>query len=127
MEHEIKAGLKGEADTQVDNTNMATAYGVEGVEVFATPALVALVEQAAHNAVKDFLPSGYTTVGAEIKLKHLTPTPPGMQVQAEATVVQVEGRKLIFSIKAQDEKEQTAVGQHRRFIVNLEKFIGKQK
>lgn len=118
----LKVGMCGEARTTVREADTAAAYGVGGINVYATPALVGLVESAALNAVKDHLVEGWSTVGMEVRLKHLAPTPVGMEVVARAVLQEIDGRRLVYSFEAYDEKEQIAVGLHQRYIVNMEKF-----
>lgn len=125
--HKVKVGLQGEARTVVSEENTADAYGAEGIDVYATPALVGLVEAAAMDAVKGCLEKGWTTVGMEIRLKHLAPTPKGMEVVARATLEAIDGRRLVFSVEAFDEKEQIACGQHHRYIVDRGKFLTQAK
>jgi fluoroacetyl-CoA thioesterase len=118
----LKVGLRGEAKVKVTADNVAPAFGSGEVDVFATPALVALVEAAAQDAIKGCLPPGWTTVGMEIKLKHFAPSPPGMEVVGKAVLEDIVGRRLVFSVRAYDESEQVSSGQHHRFIVNMVKF-----
>ncbi|MFY9371713.1 MAG: thioesterase family protein [bacterium] len=119
---DLKVGMAGEVRTRVREEDTAAAYGAEGIHVYATPALVGLVEAAAQEAVKGHLAEGWGTVGMEIKLKHLAPTPVGMEVVARAVLQEIDGRRLVYSFEAFDEKEQIAVGIHQRYIVNMEKF-----
>ncbi len=121
----IKPGLKGEATMVVEVGNTAIEVGSGSVPVFATPMLVAIMENAAINALKGNLEEGSTTVGVEINLKHLAATPIGMMIMAEAELVEVEGRQLTFRLKAFDDVEKVGEGTHRRFILDQEKFIKK--
>lgn len=93
--------------------------------VLATPSLVALMENAALNAVASHLPEGCTTVGGYIQTSHIKPTGSGHIVQATATLTSVEGRKLTFDIAAHDEEGLVGEGKHIRFIVDREKFLKK--
>lgn len=121
----IKSGLKGEATMVVAVGNTAIEVGSGSVPVFATPMLVAIMENAAINALKGNLEEGSTTVGVEISLKHLAATPIGMTVRAEAELTEVEGRQLTFRLEAFDDVEKVGEGTHRRFILDQEKFIKK--
>ncbi|MCR4419161.1 MAG: thioesterase family protein [Clostridia bacterium] len=121
----LAAGLRGEATENVTPENTAVAYGSGGVEVYATPAVVALVERAAVTAVEPHLEADKTTVGTRIDVRHLAATPVGFQVRAMAELVQVEGRHLVFHVEVYDEVEKVAEGTHERFLVDREKFLRK--
>lgn len=118
-------GYMGHAATVVATDNTAVAMGSGSLPSLATPALVALAEQAATQAVQNALPLGMTTVGTEIHLKHLTASPVGHNVQAEAVVTAVSGRKIQYRIQAFDEREKIAEGTHERFIVEAERFMNR--
>ncbi|MBU6430034.1 MAG: thioesterase family protein [Cyanobacteria bacterium REEB65] len=115
----------GHASTVVSSENIAVTMGSGTLSSLATPAVVALAEQAAMQAVQGALPLGMTTIGTEIHLKHLAATPPGHNIQAEAVVTRVSGRRLQFSIKAFDEREKIAEGTHERFIIEAERFMNR--
>jgi len=121
----IAAGLLAEVETSVAEADTATHYGSGLVAVYATPALVALMENAAVRALEGQLPAGQTTVGGRIDVHHLAATPVGMRVRARAELVTVEGRKLTFRIEAWDEVEAIGEATHERFIVDKEKFIAR--
>lgn len=125
MDNMLKEGLKYTSTVLVSEENCASAVGSGGLMVFATPSMVALMENAAMNAVASFLPSGSTTVGAEINTTHIKPSAVGTEVKATATLVAVEGRKLIFDVEAADEKGTIGKGSHVRFIVDVERFMAK--
>jgi len=126
-EQKIEVGLKGTAAWIVDEKQLASAVGSGSVEVFSTPFLVALCEAAAVNALKNSLKSEETSVGTNVNVSHLAATPVGVKVSAEATVTAVEGRKVKFSVVANDAKEKIGEGTHERFILNKEKFVSKAK
>ena len=111
--------------TKVTSANTAIALGSGDMEVFATPALVALMENAAMNAVKDQLPEGSTTVGAFIETTHVKPSPLGEEVSATAVLEKEEGRKLTFRITASDIKGTVGEATHIRYIVDRERFMSK--
>lgn len=121
----VQAGLKGTSETVVTVQNTAKSVGSGSLEVFATPMMVALMENAAINALD--LPEDQTSVGTYLDVSHLAATPVGMKVRAEAEVVEVDGRKLIYKLEAYDEKEKIGEGRHERFLVNNEKFMAKAK
>lgn len=111
--------------TKVTSANTAIALGSGDMEVFATPALVALMENAAMNATKDQLPEGSTTVGAFIETTHVKPSPLGEEVSATAVLEKEEGRKLTFRITASDTKGTVGEATHIRYIVDRERFMSK--
>ena len=115
------------ADLTVSEKDTALAMGSGGLEVFATPAMVALMENAAMMAVADCLPEGSTTVGIEISTSHLKASAVGAVVVAEATLEEVDGRRLLFSLKAWDDAGVIGEGKHTRFIVDRERFLSKLK
>lgn len=123
MDHLV--GVSGHAATVVDSENTAVTVGSGALPVYATPSMAALVEQAAVNAVTPFMPLGKTTVGMSIQLKHLAASPIGHNVQAEAIVVSVEGRRIEFKIQVFDEREKIGEGTHERFVVDAESFMQK--
>ncbi len=118
-------GYIGYAATIVSSENTSVAMSSGTLPALATPALVALAEHAAMNAVEAALPLGMTTVGTEVHLKHLTATPVGHNIQAKAVVSAISGRKLQFHIQAFDEREKIAEGTHERFIVEAERFMNR--
>lgn len=119
---ELTIGLIGETTEPVTAENTASRWGSGMVAGFSTPAMVALMENAAFNATKDILPEGQTTVGVEVNIKHLAATPVGMNVRARAELIGVEGRKLTFNVEAWDDVEKVGEGTHVRFIVDVVRF-----
>ena len=120
-----KIGMTFTSATVVGLSNCAATMGSGDLEVFATPAMVALMENAAMNAVAQALPQGATTVGAEMNTTHIKPSPIGARVQATATLAAVEGRKLTFAVEAADEGGIIGKGTHVRFVVDRERFMAK--
>lgn len=125
MLQELKPGLTGSAETVVRETNTALAMGSGSLHVFATPCMVALMEQAACNAVDPCFNDSESSVGTLVNITHDAATAPGKKVTATATLVEVEGRKLVFEVTAADEDKQIGKGRHERFIINKEKFMSK--
>jgi fluoroacetyl-CoA thioesterase len=123
----LQTGLKGEASVVVEYANTAAAVGAGGVEVFATPMMIALIENAAWRAVASELEAGQVTVGTQVHVSHLAATPIGQMVRAVAELIAIDGRKLVFKVEAYDEKQKIGEGQHERFIVHLERFLQRLK
>ena len=121
----MEKGLKYTSKTVVDDTNVAVAVGSGDLMVFATPAMIALMENAAANAVAGALPEGSTTVGTVISVAHARATGVGEEVTATAVLEEVDGRKLIFHVSASDAKGIIGEGVHERFIVDAAKFMSK--
>ncbi len=116
-------GLTGEMTTTVVHENTAAAVGAGGVEVFGTPMMIALMENAAWRAVADHLEEGQVTVGTHVDVRHLGATPLGQQVRATAELIEIDGRRLLFNVEAFDEQKKIGEGQHERTIVHLERFL----
>ena len=121
----LEIGMTFTSETVVALYNCAATMGSGDLEVFATPAMVALMENAAMNAVAPALPQGATTVGAEMNTTHIKPSAIGARVRATATLTAVEGRKLTFDVEACDEVGAIGQGTHVRFVVDKERFMAK--
>lgn len=121
----IKAGLKYAVTEMVTEQNTAEAMGSGSLPVYATPAMTCLMEKAAAEALEPLLPDGWTSVGIALNVAHKAPTPRGLSVRAEAEVTAVEGRKIIFAVRAFDEREEIGSGVHERFAVLRDKFTDK--
>lgn len=121
----LEAGLKYTSKVVVEKGNCASAVGSGGLDVFATPSMVALMENAAMNAVAPYLPGGSTTVGSEINVAHNKPSRLGAVITATAELLQVEGRKLSFKVVAEDGAGVIGEGTHVRFIVDETRFMAK--
>jgi predicted thioesterase len=121
-EFNLNIPTSGEARTLVSDDNTAVKFGSGSVDVFGTPAMITLMEEAAINAVDSRLPAGYATVGIHLDVKHIAATPVGMNVTARAEVTDIDGRKLTFRVEAFDESEKIGEGTHQRFIIELDRF-----
>lgn len=121
----MEKGLTYTSKVKVTSANTAVALGSGDLEVFATPALVALMENAAMKAVQAELPEGSTTVGAFIETTHVKPSAVGEEVSATAVLETVEGRKLSFHITATDTKGTVGEATHIRYVVDRERFMSK--
>ncbi|MBR6672819.1 MAG: thioesterase family protein [Alistipes sp.] len=123
----IEVGLKYESQTVVSTTNTANTLGSGDMEVFATPAMIALMENAAMMAVAPHLDEGASTVGIEMATSHIKASPIGATITASAELISAEGRKLSFKVKAWDEQGVIGEGNHTRFVVDRERFLSKVK
>jgi len=123
----LKPGLSAKVEIIVSETNTAAHLGSGSRAVYATPALVALMENAAVRALEGHLPDGQTTVGGQIDVRHLAATPVGMKVHARAELLEESGRKLTFKVQAWDEEELIGEAKHIRYIVDEDKFMRKVK
>ena len=122
---EITVGMKGEVSTLVEREDTAKEVGSGDLLVYATPCMVALMEGAACEAIADALPETQTTVGTALNIEHLSATPVGLEVRAEAEVTAVEGKVITFCVTAFDEAGEIGKGTHKRVIVNSQKFLDK--
>ena len=123
----LEKGLSARSAATVVPGNTAAAMGSGDLAVFATPAMVALMENAAMTAVAGELPEGATTVGSEMNVTHIKPSGLGAEITATAVLAEVEGRKLTFNVGARDAEGLIGEGIHVRYIVDREKFMAKVK
>jgi len=107
----------------VTEDTLASRVGSGEVPVFSTPNLVLLMEEAAVDAVRSYLEEGETTVGSLVNIRHVAPTPSGLQVTATAVLTQVDGRRLVFRVEANDAVEKVGEGIHERYVAGRERFI----
>jgi len=119
----LNVGLTGQAVTTVTEDNTAVKFGSGSVKVFATPAMIGLMEAAAINAVDKLLPEGLATVGTYLDVKHISATPLNMIVMAKAELIEMDGKKLKFKVEAFDELEKIGEGIHLRYIIKLNDFL----
>jgi len=119
----IPVGLIGGVEMTVTEDDTAERWGSGLVPVLGTPTLVAILENAAVKALNGHLPPGQTSVGGRMDIRHLAPTPVGMDIRARAELVEVRDRRLVFRVEAWDEAEKIGEGTHERFAVDEERFI----
>lgn len=123
----IETGIKGHKEQIVTPEMSAARVGSGLVDVFATPMLVALVEQTCHESVLPHLGEGQGTVGTLVNVSHTSATPIGKRVWCDSELVEVDRRRLVFSVKAYDEAGLIGEGTHERFIIDSAKFMEKLK
>lgn len=127
MEPVLAPGIEGKKEIVVTAGLLATAFGSGTVEVFATPAMIALMEQTAMESVAAYLPEGSVTVGTEVSVKHFKATLPGKTVTCNSRVVQTQGKKIVFEVEAADKNGLIGKGIHTRYIVDKQSFIDSLK
>jgi fluoroacetyl-CoA thioesterase len=122
----IPLGARGAFALTVTSAHLANRFKDAILpEVFATPMMVLALENAALNAIRDFLDIGESAVGTAINIRHLAPTPVGHRVTAEAEVTSIDGRRIVFKVRASDEHEEIGSGTHERIVVDRARFDAK--
>lgn len=122
----LEIGIKHEFSQLVDETNTASAFRSGLLDVFATPAMIALMEYTSYKSVEPYLGEGQGTVGTLVDVKHLAATPIGLQVTCKSELVEVDRRRLRFRVECIDETGETiGEGFHERFIIDSDKFMEK--
>ena len=125
MEYDMLKGLRHSVTLVVEHKDTAAVYGSGALEVFATPAMIALMEKTCLESVADKIGEGNTTVGIAVNIKHLKASPVGSTIRCEAEIVDVDRRRLVFSVKCYEDKTMVGEGIHERFVVDSEKFMSK--
>ncbi len=116
----IPVGAKGTYTLRVTPAHLANQFKDATLpHVFATPMMITAMENAALNAVRDYLDPGESAVGTAVNVRHLAATPVGHQITAQAEVTKVDGRRVEFNVSARDEVEQIGAGTHERVVVDL--------
>jgi predicted thioesterase len=118
----LTPGLRGTARLKVGPEHTAPSIGSGKVPVLATPVMINLIEAAALAAVEHLFPAGHQSLGIHLDIRHFAATPVGMQVDASAELIAVDGRTLAFRVEARDEKEAIGSGTHQRVVVNVARF-----
>ncbi len=121
----LTAGIKGEKSVLVTTENIAKTMGSGTLDVFATPAMIALIENTAYTSIADALEEGWGSVGTSLHVQHLAATPLGMTVTAKTELIEVDRRRLVFSAEVYDEAGLVGKGTHERFLGENEKFQAK--
>lgn len=121
----LTVGISNEIYREVTQENTAAALGSGMLEVFATPAMVAMMEETCMKSVQAELDEGCGTVGTSLTVHHVSATPVGMKIHCVSKLVEIDGRRLVFDVQAFDESGLIGQGMHERFIIENEKFLGK--
>lgn len=127
MDFNLKEGISLIVEKTVSEKDTAIEHGSGDLPVFATPAMIALMENAARSCVGPYLTSEFTTVGIDMSVKHIKATPLNMKVKSEAVLEKIDGKKLFFKVNAWDELGKIGEGTHVRYIVNSKDFMEKIK
>lgn len=123
----MEVGLKNKQQITVTKKDTAIEYGSGSLEVYATPAMAALIENTAMNSVSPFLGEGEATVGTLLNIKHLSASPVGSIITCETELTEIDGRRLVFITTVSDNKGLIGEGVHERFVIITEKFMLKAK
>lgn len=121
----VRVGLIGEAITSVTEAQTAQQMGSGSLNVFATPAMIALMEAACVSTIDSYLSPGKASVGIAIEVQHLSATPIGERINVMAEITQVEGRRVTLEVRAWDEHELIGEGKHTRYIIDVESFLSR--
>ena len=125
MEYDMLKGLRHSEMLVVEHKDTAAVYGSGALEVFATPAMIALMEKTCLESVANKIGEGNTTVGIAVNIKHLKASPVGSTIRCEAELVEVDRRRLVFKVRCFEGDTLVGEGIHERFIVDSEKFMSK--
>jgi len=123
LELNLKEGISSVREITVTENQLASKVGSGHIEVFATPSMIALMEETSYNCVQGFIPNGYTTVGIEVNIKHVKATSLGNRVKCESILKKVDGKKLTFKVDAWDEEAKIGTGMHKRYVVKIDEFM----
>ncbi len=121
----LEVGMKSTAETVVTLDNTAKAFCSGALEVFATPAMVSLMEECCWKMIQPELEEGLGSVGSRVNISHVAPSAIGATILCEATLLEIDGRKLTFEVMCSDENGLIGMGTHERYIINNEKFMAK--
>lgn len=121
----LQPGIKGTLELTVTPEKCAGAIGSGDLDVFATPAMIALIEETAWRSVVPALEPGEGTVGTALNVRHLAATPVGLKVRCETELTLVDRRRLVFEVKVWDPFGLVGEGTHERFVIQYEKFMKK--
>lgn len=125
MKKTLKTGQQFVLEQRVTAEDTAARYGSGNLDVLATPALVAFMENAALTGVAPYLSGSESTVGTEISIRHLKATPVGKTVRCTATLEEISGNRLLFHVEAREGEALIGSGKHTRYIIDMERFMRK--
>jgi fluoroacetyl-CoA thioesterase len=119
----VHTGIEREEIFLIEEEHTAKHVGSGGSRVLATPWMIGFMERVAHHLLAELLPASYSSVGVLVNIRHLAPTPVGMQVRVRATVISIEGIKVGFEVAAWDDMEEIGSGTHERYVIEIERFL----
>lgn len=122
---DMQTGIKGLQEITVTDRDTAAVYGSGSLEVFGTPAMIALMEKTALNSIVPYLDETEGSVGTALDVKHTAATPVGMKVTCESELIEVDRKRLVFRLSVRDEAGPIGEGTHERFVIDNEKFMQK--
>ena len=122
---ELCVGVSGRAEMEVSFDTTAASVGSGALRVFGTPWMIAMMENAACNALAPYYEEGQSSVGTKLDISHDAATPEGMKVWAVAEITEIDRRRIVFKVTAFDEAGQIGTGTHERFLISTEKFLAK--
>ena len=122
---EMQPGIKGIQEITVTESDTAAVYGSGSLEVFGTPAMIALMEKTALNSIVPYLDEGEGSVGTALNVKHTAATPVGMKVTCESELIEADRKRLLFRLSVRDEAGPVGEGTHERFVIQNDKFMEK--
>lgn len=122
---ELKTGIKNTGEMTVSEAVTADAWGSGGLPVYATPAMIALMEHTAWESVEPCMEEGMSTVGTKLDVSHTSASPVGAHITCESELVEVDGRRLVFRVSASDDAGPIGEGMHERFIIKTDKFMAR--
>lgn len=125
MDYDMLKGLRHSECLVVEHKDTAAVYGSGSLEVFATPAMIALMEKTCLESVNDKIGEGNTTVGIAVNIKHLKASKVGAEIRCEALLTEVDRRRLVFEVKCYDGEVIVGEGVHERFVVDSQRFMEK--
>jgi predicted thioesterase len=119
----IQPGMFLETNLVVESQHTAAHVGSGSLRVLATPIMIGLMESNSHRLLAQYLPEGSSSVGALVEVRHLAPTPLGGRVWVRSEVLEVDGLRVVFAVKAWDEQETVGEGRHTRVVIDTARFI----
>lgn len=121
----LRVGMIGESVVNVTSEHTALAMGSGSLKVFATPAMAIQMEAASVSAIDPYLPAGMTSVGIELKIRHLAATPIGEQIVSMAEITRIDGRRIVLEVRCWDERELIGEGNHIRYVIDADEFMAR--
>lgn len=123
MNFNINTGVRGNQTRIVKNSDTAKQFGSGLAEVYATPAMIALMEKTAFASIEPLLPKGFSSVGIDINVQHLKASLPGATIICKSEIINIDKKRIYFEISAYDNKEQIGKAKHTRYIINSAEFM----